>query len=72
LNGRTSVSVPKGSQNGAKLRLKGLGINPAKGKPGDMIVTLRVVLPVTISSEAQDAIEKLRSLAPVEESSLDA
>ncbi|MDR2404951.1 MAG: J domain-containing protein [Deltaproteobacteria bacterium] len=72
LNGRTSVSVPKGSQNGAKLRLKGLGIHPSKEEPGDMIVTLRAVLPVKLSDEAKDAIERLRSLAPVEESSLDA
>jgi molecular chaperone DnaJ len=72
LSGRTSLTVPKGSQNGAKLRLKGLGISPSKGKAGDMIVTLKVILPAKISSEAEELIKKLQGLAPIEESSLDA
>jgi DnaJ-class molecular chaperone len=72
LNGRTSLSVPKAAQNGAKLRLKGLGITQNKGKAGDMIVTLRAVLPTNISEEAQAEVERLADLAPVEESALDA
>jgi DnaJ-class molecular chaperone len=72
LTGRTSLSVPKGTQNGAKLRLKGLGIHGAGGEQGDMIVTLKVVLPVALSEEAERELAVLEGLAPVEERALDA
>jgi molecular chaperone DnaJ len=71
LNGRTSLTVPKGTQNGAKLRLKGLGVSLGKGKTGDMIVTLKAVLPVNIPAAADEEFKKLEKLAPVEEASLD-
>ncbi len=41
-----TVTVPKGSNSGSRLRLKGKGIAGAKGKPaGDQYVTLKVTLP---------------------------
>lgn len=45
IGGPVSMSVPKGASSGRKLRLKGKGIRPAKGKAGDQIVTLKIVLP---------------------------
>ncbi len=45
VHGPLTVSVPKGSSSGARLRLKGKGIT-AKGKDaGDQYVTLKIVLP---------------------------
>ena len=41
--GVVSLNIPEGSQSGRKMRLKGRGIPAAT--PGDMFVTLRVVLP---------------------------
>jgi DnaJ-class molecular chaperone len=70
LTGRSSFKVPPGTQNGAKLRLKGKGVHPAKGKAGDMIVTFKVILPTKINDEAKELIEKLKELAPVDEASL--
>jgi molecular chaperone DnaJ len=64
LTGPASIMVPKGSQNGKKLRLTGKGIAPEKGKPGDMIVTLRAVLPEGLSPEAEEAVMRLKDLAP--------
>jgi DnaJ-class molecular chaperone len=38
------VKVPKGSNTGSVLRLKGKGV-PRRGGPGDELITLKVVLP---------------------------
>src|SRR5690606_16434166 len=38
-------SVPKGSNSGTRLRLKGKGIAPEGTEPGDQYVTLELVLP---------------------------
>ena len=43
IDGAVSFSVPKGSNTGTQLRLKGKGLGP--GKKGDQFVHLKVVLP---------------------------
>jgi molecular chaperone DnaJ len=70
LTGRSSFKIKPGTQNGTKMRLKGKGVHPAKGKAGDMIVTFRVVLPTDISAEAMELVKKLETLAPVEDTAL--
>lgn len=46
VHGTLTVSVPKGSNTGSRLRLKGKGVAATKGKPaGDQYVALQVVLP---------------------------
>jgi DnaJ-class molecular chaperone len=44
IGGTVSMSVPKGSDTGAMLRLKGRGIAPAGTAAGDEYVTLKLVL----------------------------
>lgn len=44
LRGSAAVKVPRGSNSGSTLRLKGRGI-PAEGKTGDQYIKLRVMLP---------------------------
>lgn len=57
LDGEVQLSIPAGSQNGAKLRLRGKGIQP-KGKPrGDLIANLEVVLPEGHTEEVEDALK---------------
>lgn len=43
-SGDVMLTVPKGSSSGAVLRLKGKGV-ARPGRPGDLLVTLRIVLP---------------------------
>lgn len=43
-SGAVMLTVPKGSSSGAVLRLKGKGV-ARPGSPGDLLVTLKVVLP---------------------------
>lgn len=57
LGGKVNVKVPKGSNSGRKLRLKGKGL-PGK-HPGDQIVVLQVVMPEQHSDEAQSLYEQL-------------
>src|SRR5690606_25178956 len=44
-SGPVTLKLRPGSQNGQTLRLKGKGIAPTSGEPGDLLVTLDVRLP---------------------------
>jgi curved DNA-binding protein len=50
-DGAVDMKIPAGSSSGRKLRLKGRGI-PAQ-TPGDFYVTLKVVMPDTLSDKAK-------------------
>ncbi|MBP2290518.1 DnaJ C-terminal domain-containing protein [Azospirillum rugosum] len=48
IDGAVMLTVPKGANNGTRLRLKGKGIpDPQKNSRGDQYVTLRIALPDT-------------------------
>lgn len=49
LEGHASVNVPPGSQNGQKLRLKGLGLKRRDGNRGDQYVKLHIKVPSRVS-----------------------
>lgn len=51
LTGRTRVTIPAGSQTGARLRLAGLGLPGAP--PGDFFVVLKVVMPGKVTDKAR-------------------
>ncbi|MFW5700028.1 MAG: DnaJ C-terminal domain-containing protein [Bacteroidota bacterium] len=62
--GKINVPVPKGAQNGRKLRIKGKGM-PEYGKTtaaGDLYIQLHVVIPKNISGEEEKLFKKLRSM----------
>lgn len=46
-SGTVDLSIPSGSSGGRVLRLKGRGVESEKGPAGDLLVTLRIVLPET-------------------------
>ena len=50
-----------GSQNGQTLRLKGKGIAPTSGEPGDLLITLDVRLPTAADPELVAALERLQA-----------
>lgn len=55
--GSVQLSIPAGSENGSKLRLRGKGFQP-KGKPsGDLIAHLEIVLPKGRSEEVEEALK---------------
>jgi DnaJ-class molecular chaperone len=54
LDGKATVTVPKGANSGQMLRLKGKGIkDPKSGKTGDQYVRLLIVLPEGGDSELE-------------------
>ncbi len=58
--GSVTLAIPPGSQNGAKLRIRGKGIE-AKGKPrGDLIAHLEIRLPKGRSGEVEKALETVQ------------
>jgi curved DNA-binding protein len=58
--GSVQLSIPAGSQNGSKLRLRGKGIEK-KGKPrGDLIAHLEIVLPEGHSEEVDEALKTVQ------------
>jgi DnaJ-class molecular chaperone len=58
IDGRVTVSVPKGASTGQVLRLRGKGIkNSRTGALGDQLITLKVVLPAVIDGELEKFME---------------
>jgi DnaJ-class molecular chaperone len=58
VDGRVSITVPKGSNTGTRLRLRGKGVpKPRGGGRGDHYVTLKVVLPDTPDPELVRMVE---------------
>jgi molecular chaperone DnaJ len=49
LDGSVTLKVPAGTQSGKTFRVRGKGIAGARGKPGDLLVRIEVVVPRKIS-----------------------
>jgi DnaJ-class molecular chaperone len=66
LEGPIDLKIPPLSSSGRSLRLKGKGVPPDKkgGKTGDMMVTLRIILPEDSSLELDDIMEKWTQSQP--------
>jgi DnaJ-class molecular chaperone len=64
LTGRVTVTVPKGSSGGDVLRLKGKGVQPAKGPAGNQRVVLKIVLPETVDAELATFMDDWRKKHP--------
>jgi DnaJ-class molecular chaperone len=58
LNGRVEINIPPESNGGKKLRLKGKGLKGAGDEQGDLLITLRILLP---SAPSQQLIELMRN-----------
>jgi DnaJ-class molecular chaperone len=59
IDGPVSMTVPKASNSGTTLRLKGRGIvDPKSGQRGDQYVRLRVVLPKSVDPELEELVRR--------------
>ncbi len=63
LGGAVELSVPPGTSAGRVFRLKGKGF-PAKGGTGDLLVSVRIVLPERGDSELDELMQKWRDGKP--------
>ncbi len=71
-DGRVRLRLTPGTGGGTVLRLRGHGLPTPRGGRGDLLVTIRILLPAEVSPEEKALWEKLRdvsSFRPREESS---
>jgi molecular chaperone DnaJ len=59
-----TLRVPPGTPSGRKLRARGKGVLRRDGQAGDLIVTVEVQVPSSVSDEARDALERFAKLTP--------
>jgi len=66
IDGRVKLKIPAGTQNGRTYRLKGKGAQHLKGRGGrgDMLVTVKVVVPKKMNKKEREIVEQLGELEP--------
>lgn len=62
--GTVAVTVPPCTSSGAKLRVKGLGVVPNSGSPGDLYAEVQIILPKDLGPEDREAIAALDKRHP--------
>ncbi len=64
LDGVLVVTVPSGSREGGRLRLRGKGFDDGRGGRGDFLVVLRCALPEPLSPRQEELIRELGGSGP--------
>ncbi len=64
LSGAISLRIPPRTSSGAKLRIRGHGLKPKEGTPGDLYAEVQIMLPPEIDDATAEAIRKLDSEHP--------
>jgi molecular chaperone DnaJ len=63
-NGRLSLKVPAGTQEGKLLRIRGKGAPRLDGKGrGDLIARIRLAVPTKLTKQEREAIENLQKVS---------
>jgi DnaJ-class molecular chaperone len=60
-----SLRVPPGTSSGKKLRIKGQGVAPAKGEPGDLLAEVQIVIPSQLDEESQSLVRRFEERNPL-------
>jgi curved DNA-binding protein len=63
-SGTITLRVPPRTSSGSKLRVKGHGVKPKSGDPGDLYAEVQVMLPPAIDDASAEAIRKLDQANP--------
>lgn len=58
-HGTVAVTIPPGTSSGKKLRLRGQGVKPASGDPGDLYAEVQIVLPDNLTDEQKSELVSL-------------
>jgi molecular chaperone DnaJ len=64
LEGKVRLRVPAGTQSGKTLRVRNHGVEDTKGKRGDLLVTVNVVVPEKLTDEGKDLLQRYRLQDP--------
>ena len=57
--GTIALSIPPGTSSGSKLRVKGHGVVPKQGTPGDLFAEIQIVLPKSLSDADREQLETI-------------
>jgi len=57
--GTVAIQIPPGTSSGTKLRVKGHGLVPKNGPPGDLLAEVQIVLPRQLDETARDLIRQI-------------
>ena len=59
LDGPVTVKIPPGSSSGRKIRLRGKGFPQPRGRSGDLLAEIRIVLPAELTDEEEALLRQL-------------
>lgn len=59
LNGGVTVKIPSGTPTGKTFRVRGRGIDPERGRSGDLLVTVQVAVPNKLSKAEKKLLAEL-------------
>ena len=59
LDGTVTLKIPAGTQNGRTFRVRGKGVTSDRGKSGDLLVKVEVVIPKRLSKDEKKLLEQL-------------
>ena len=62
--GTVTLTVPRGTSSGTKLRVKGHGVTPKNGTAGDLLAEIEIVLPKQLSDADRSAIHEIDQRYP--------
>jgi len=57
------LRVPAGTPSGRTFRVRGKGVTGPKGEPGDLLATVEVTVPPTLTQQAKDALMAYQAVA---------
>jgi len=59
LDGKVTLKIPAGTPSGKTFRVSGKGVNPQRGKTGDLLVRVDVAVPKKVSKDEKKLLEQL-------------
>ena len=59
MNGSVTLKVPSGTPSGKTFRVRGKGVQPPKGKPGDLLAKVEIAVPKRLSKDEKKLVEQL-------------
>jgi DnaJ-class molecular chaperone len=64
--GTVTLTIPPGTSSGRKLRVRGHGVAPRSGPPGDLLAEIQIALPKTLADEDREAIREIDRRNPLD------
>lgn len=58
LAGHAKLKIPRGTQSGTMLRLRGQGVKPPSGKQGDMLVRVLITVPKKLTKRQEELLKE--------------